>query len=380
MRGSRTTPWPACAVLTLAAVLAACGEAAVAPEVGPALADSLQAALDEVSAASGVVGAQAAVIIPGIGTWTGVYGRSGAVTAMRPDLAVPVGSVAKTVVSGLVLHLVDRGLVRLDDTVGALLPPLPNVPPAVTVRQLLQNTSGIASFSSGAGFTDSLAADRDRRWTAPEIVARFVGPPEFAPGTSWRSSNTGYLLGAMIAEAVTGETLADLYGQALYGPLDLGEMFHPGTEPARAPTAEAWTGPAGGPLVSFTRMYDGPSFQTGRWPLALVVSARSLARWGEALFTDFLGPAVRAEMLTAVDDDGGIPNQVGAGVGVRKFDFLGRTQWGHSGTTAGGSGMLLWDEASGIVVALTYNQNGGSHRSSHFTLAPRLLALALAAR
>ncbi|MGD8494856.1 MAG: serine hydrolase [Gemmatimonadales bacterium] len=356
-------------------------EDAIPLEVGTALADSLQFVLEDVSSANGVIGVQGAVIIPGTGTWVGVFGRSGEATVMRPDMAVPIGSVAKTVISGLVLHLVDQGLLSLDDTVGDLLPPFtnPNVTPGATVRQLLQNTSGIASYSSAPGFVDSLLVDRNRVWTPAEVVETFVTAAEFSPGATWKSSNTGYLLGGMIAEAVTGQSLPDLYASEIYGPLGLQEIFLKDSEPARATTSETWNGPAGGPFENFTDLYDGPSFSTGLWPLGnLVVNARTLASWGEGLFGDFLSPAVRNEMLTAVPDDGRIPNEVGAGIGVRKFDFLQRTQWGHSGTVYNGSGFLLYDEASGIVVALVYNQPGGSHSNSHFTLVSEMLRLALA--
>ncbi len=353
-------------------------EDAIPLDVDPALADSLQWALEDVSDAHGVVGVQGAVIVPGVGTWVGVHGRSGSTSVMRPDMALPVGSVAKTVISGLLLHLVDIGALGLDDRVGDLLPPFEHVTPEATVRQLLQNTSGIASFTSAPGFADNVLADRGRTWSPAELVETFVGAPEFAPGASWKSSNTGYLLAGMIAEGVTGQDLAALYAAELYGPLGLQAIFLRHSEPPRAAASETWNGPTGGPLENFTDLYDGPSFSTGTWPLGgLVVSAPTLAAWGEALFGDFLGPTVRAQMLAAVPDDGGIPNQVGAGVGVREFDFLGRTQWGHSGTSFNGSGMLLWDEASGVVVALAYNQNGPSHGASHFVLAPRLLRLAL---
>ena len=149
-------------------------------------------------------------------------------------------------------------------------------------------------------------------------------------------------------------------------------------ETERTATAETWNGPVGGPFESYGEFWYGPSYFSGLWPLApLFTSARTLAIWGEALFTDFLSPSLRAEMLTDVPDDGGIPGQVGAGLGVRKYNYLGRTQWGHSGASGDGGGMLLYDEASGITVALVYNQNVASHDHSHFTLAPLLLQIAL---
>jgi hypothetical protein len=160
--------------------------------------------------------------------------------------------------------------------------------------------------------------------------------------------------------------------------MGLVEVNAPFFEVPTAPIAATWQGPPGGPLESA----DGlrvPSIHTSLFPQS-ILSADALAKFGQSLFGDFLSPALKAQMLDAVPDDGGIPGQVGGGIGIRKYNYLGRTQYGHSGSQGTGSGFLVWDEASGIIVAILYNQNGSSHFSSHFRLVPHLLQIALAAQ
>ena len=85
-----------------------------------------------------------------------------------------------------------------------------------------------------------------------------------------------------------------------------------------------------------------------------------------------------SEILTAIPDNNGfIPGQIGAGLGVRRYNYLGREQWGHSGATSGSNSLLIWDRQSGIVVAIQINASGNVHGSQHFWIGPALLQRAL---
>lgn len=349
-------------------------------EIDTAVAEGFQWALEDTSKAHGVIGAQATVLLPGMGAWTGVYGRSGETSVMRPEMLVPLGSVAKSIISGLLLKLADQGVVSLSDTLGKWLPAYDNVAPEATLTQILQNTSGIASYSSAPGFTDSLVADLNHVWTRDEVIRTFVGSPIFDPGASWQSSNTGYMLAEMVAEAATGQPLIDLYHTYLYQPLGLDGVAVRGAEVPTHPLAVTWNGPAGGPFENFTETYDGPAFQSALGFVgATVMNSATLAKWCQALFGDFLGGPTRSAMLTAVPDDGHISGETGGGVGVRRFGFQSRVQWGHSGTVYNGSAFMLWDQESGIVVATVFNQPGASHKQANFAVVEELLKQGLEA-
>ena len=344
------------------------------------LARTLQWVFEDSSAINAVFGGSAAVFIPGVGTWRGVLGLSNQQEVLRPDMMFYPGSIVKSINSAVLLSLADDGVVGLENTIGQWLAPFtnPNIPMGVTVRQLLQNTSGIYSYTSHPSLGDSLFLDLSRAWTPRELMEKFVLAPVFAPGTSWKASNSGYVLAAMIAEAATGMTMAELLRSRVFDPMGMVEATVAGFEDPTAPVASTWQGPPGGPLVSSEDLTTTAA-HTILWPQT-ILGAEALLEFGKSLFGDFLSAPLRAQLLTSVPDDGGIPGQVGGGVGIRKYNYLGRTQWGHSGSQGTGSGFLVWDEVSGIVIALLYNQSGGSHFGSHFRLLPSMLQIALAAQ
>ena len=112
-----------------------------------------------------------------------------------------LASVSKQIVAAGVLHLVARGLVNLEDPLARFLPDFPNAQ-AITIVQLLNHTSGVASFTNVPAF-----------WTTPpplaittgEMVAKIaVLTPDFAPGLGWSYNNSGYVLAAAVIEAVAG--------------------------------------------------------------------------------------------------------------------------------------------------------------------------------
>jgi D-alanyl-D-alanine carboxypeptidase len=98
---------------------------------------------------------------------------------------------------------------------------------------------------------------------------------------------------------------------------------------------------------------------------------------GRALFTgEVFGEDMQALMLDFVPAAGNIRGEPGAGLGIRKYSYLGREQWGHSGGSPAGSSLLFFDPDSGVTVAVLMNQGRGAE---HFTLAPRLLSIATSA-
>src|SRR5262249_41957723 len=156
----------------------------------------------------GFQGCSAAVDLPGQPTWLGTSGSSYAGVPITSDLLFAIGSNTKTFTAALVLQLVDRGLLSLDAPLSSLLPQHTNVNPRITVRQLLDHTSGLFDYMNddAAQVFAAITADRSRIWTPEEILSTFFGPPHFAPGASWRYSNTNFLIAGMIDEAVIGST------------------------------------------------------------------------------------------------------------------------------------------------------------------------------
>jgi D-alanyl-D-alanine carboxypeptidase len=187
-----------------------------APPASRALTDPavLQQQLDGVveAGAPGVVG----LIRIGERTWQGASGL-GDLRGKRRARAgdrFRIGSVTKSFVAMVVLQLVE-GRLRLGDNLERWLPGLVPGGERITVRQLLNHTSGLYNY------TDDLP-EPPRRVRPRQLVAIATGHrPLFAPGTEFSYSNTNYILAGLLAERVTGQRLADQLEQRILQPLGL---------------------------------------------------------------------------------------------------------------------------------------------------------------
>lgn len=365
-------PWIA---LITAAALAVTGPDGVwsAQDVEPApaaveAAADLEHALRAWAAVPGHRGVTAAVIWPDGSRWTGAAGVAAPGEPIRPEHLIGIASITKTMTAAVVLQLVDEGVLRLDDPLERWLAPIAGVDPAITLRQLLNHTNGLGNYTLSAALGAAIDADPSRPFTVDELLA-FAGPARFAPGERTEYTNTAFLLLGRVAEVATGRPIVELYRQRLWSPLDLPGVFMPGVEEPPGPVAvAAGRGGVFAPL-------DFPALLSiGQAAFGLYADAATVARWGRALFAGAVLSAERqADMRMLVPAAGNIPGETGAGLGIRGYQYLDRTQVGHSGGMAFGSSLLLFDPASGVTVAVLMNQG---QNAGHFQLAPQLLALA----
>jgi D-alanyl-D-alanine carboxypeptidase len=215
------------------AVLAGSAAATPAPVEGDR--PALQKRLDDVVAA-GAVGALAEVR-DGRDLWRGASG----VAVVGTTRAVPVrgrfrvGSITKTFVATVVLQLVAEGRLRLEDPVERWLPGVVPGGDGITVRQLLNHTSGLYDYLHTLPFPPApeFFDNRWRTWTAAEqIQSALAHPPTFEPpGSAFAYSNTNYLLLGQVIERVTGRPYADEIERRVIRPLRLHGTWLPGTSP-----------------------------------------------------------------------------------------------------------------------------------------------------
>jgi D-alanyl-D-alanine carboxypeptidase len=320
----------------------------------------------------------AAVILADGSTWEGTAGPARTGEALQPHHQLVIASITKTVTSALVLQLAEEGRLGLDDSVGRWLGELRNVAPQITLRQLLNHTSGVANYTTHPAFAAALAADRSHVFTPRELLDRFVGTPDFAPGQGTLYSNTGFLLLGLVAEAASGQPIANEFRLRFWNPLGLEEVFLPIAEPARGIVANAWMSASGG-LREVDPLANPAALSARGVAWGLIASAGNVARWGRALFAgDVLGAEMRLEMLQFVPAAGNIAPETGSGLGVRRYLYDGREIWGHSGGAPDGASLLAHDPLSGITIAVIANQDQGTLGLAHFLLAGRLLDRLLA--
>lgn len=133
-----------------------------------------------------------------------------------------IASVAKAFSGAVALVLVDRGRLRLDSTIGEVLPGQPAAWHGVTLRQLLNHTSGLPDYSSSEGFVDIVSEDPRHRFDSRRLL-EFVADEdlEFPPGSRYAYSNSDNIAVALMAEAVTGRRYETLLRELVQEPLGL---------------------------------------------------------------------------------------------------------------------------------------------------------------
>jgi D-alanyl-D-alanine carboxypeptidase len=306
-----------------------CAAASAAPDRAGAREATLQRALDRVVAA----GAPGAVLLVRDGDrtirLTAGHARLRPARAMRAGDRFRIGSITKPFVATVALQLVAEGALTLDDPVERWLPGLVPGGERITVRQLLNHTSGLFPFGADRAFVAQAFRDPLRDWTPREIVAIAARHrPAFAPGTGWSYSDTNYFVLGLIVERVTGRPLAAELARRILGPLHLRATSLPVEPDIAGPHAHGYFLR---PLQDVT--IGSPSVQ---WAAgALVSDAGDVARFFRALLG---GRLVRADLLGLMEASVPAP-QLGPGnaygLGLQRVPDACGALWGHTGASPG---------------------------------------------
>ncbi len=316
----------------LAAALLVGGASAATPGGGHA-ATALQKGADALVAH----GAPGVVLLTRNGrhtiTVTSGLSEIGTATPMRADDRFRVASIAKTYTATVVLQLVGEGKVRLDDTVERWLPGLVPHGDAVSIRQLLNHTSGLADFEyDPTVLAPYLGGDLSHAWAPRELVQIAVShPPLFAPGTDESYSSTNYLLAGLIVEARTGHTLGSELNRRIFRPLHLHATSFPTTARMPSPHAHGYLVIDKPPATDVTGLYPFP------WAAGAIVSnAADTATFYRALLSGrLLSPRLLHAMeMTHAQKHVDVAGQR-YGLGLQKYPTPCGTGWGHAGAYPG---------------------------------------------
>jgi D-alanyl-D-alanine carboxypeptidase len=355
-------------VLIASALLAStgCSDAAdrcetLAAELDATLADTLAA-----EARPG--GTVAAVITPECGLWRGAAGTAGDGEPLTPEHLLRVGSVSKTYVSAMILSLVADGSLGLDDTLDSWQPDVPGAD-VITVRQLLDHTSGVFNYTDDEDFFAGILADPTRVYSPAELVAVATAhPPYFAPGDDWYYSNTNYILLGIIIEAVTGEPIASAIRNRLLVPQSLDHTFLDGDEPVQGVMAHGFD--RNGDDVTFA-LHPSAAWAAG----AVTATASDLADWAMTLYGgDVVSPELRDDMLDLVDVSKFIPG-ASYGLGVMAFDasVVGTPLIGHGGAIPGFLSEMYYLPDYDSVIVTIVNSEAADPLATLGALAERLM-------
>lgn len=325
------------------------------PAAAQALTAQESAAIDKAVsttlAETGVPSAEVAVVRGGTIVLDRAWGKSAEdIPVARPDLPYQIASNSKQFLGALILTLAGEGKLSLDDHVSKWLPEVTDAD-KITVRQLLSHTSGLQDFWP----QDYLFPVMLQPTTPQGIVDRWAKKPlDYAPGTRWQYSNTGYVVAGLIAEKAGGAPLWELLEEKIFKPLGIHPL--PLDETNRKGFPEGYHRNALGPVRPATPPAKGWLWGAGE----LSMTAADLARWDIArLDRTLLTPAEWNEQETPVRLADGTSN--GYGLGVSKHLVDGRWVVDHGGESVGFlSQNSVWIDDGIAIVVLTNGDFAGA--------------------
>lgn len=329
-----------------------------------ALRQKLQEKLNEFHAAGKFPGATVGFALAdgtSFGLAAGLSSRESK-TAMTPAMLMLQGSVGKTYVAAVALQLVQEKKLGLDDRIEKYLggekwfSRLPNARD-ITVRMLMNHTSGLVRYEFKEQFVRDLTANPDKVWKPEELVSYILDTKApFAAGQGWDYSDTNYIVLGIIIERITGNTYYQELARRILTPLGLRETI-PSNSRTIPNLSQGYAGadnPFGGrdAMLNAGQMVINPQFEwTGG---GIASTAADLARWAKLLYEGkAFEPSLLSSMLEGVPAQLGPEAKYGLGVIIRPT-ALG-VSYGHSGFFPGYLTEVMYFPESKVAVSMQIN-------------------------
>ncbi len=287
---------------------------------------------------------------------------------MRPGLSFRIGSVTKSFTATVALQLVAERRLTLGDTVERWLPGVLPYGGTVSVRNLLQHTSGVPDYWEAGpdplniSFVND-AAVRAQTYAPREIVERVSGePPDFAAGSRVEYSNTNYVLLGMIVEAATGKPLRREVTRRVIRPLQLRDTrFVTSRTTLLRPFTRGYSNlfdadglPAEGAVIDVTEYNPSALWAMGN----MVSTTGDLRTFYRALLGGRLLPAALTALMkeTRPNQTEEWPEGIGMGLGIWSWDLpCGRRIYGHEGEVPGSNTWAFATDDGRRVVVMQHN-------------------------
>jgi D-alanyl-D-alanine carboxypeptidase len=313
----------------------------------PNLAAKLQFKLDSLVTvfSYNTKGISASVFCPGQGIWQGASGVSYTGKTLTPDMQMGLASNSKLFTAVTLLLMAEDSILSLEDSLSKWIPNYTNVNPNITIRQLLNHTSGVSDPFFTTGLLDTVQKYPTRVYT-PQEVLTWLGPKAFDPGKGYQYSNINYILAGMVAKSATGKDISTLIRNYILTPLHMDSTFYDIVEPVNGILAHRHHQMLD--IDSISRI----SLNTSGGPAgSLFSTVGDMAKWYQALMNgEVLSEKSFAELTNFVSSGN-------YGLGIQKTVFYNRTTWGHAGSTVGYKTRIVYDPGMKIFVCCLANDD-----------------------
>lgn len=293
---------------------------------------------------------------------------------MEPNDRMLAGSIGKTYFAAVTLQMVWEERLQLDEPISKWLGQEPwfgRLPNAntLTLRHLMNHTSGIPEHVLRPGLLDALRKNRDKEWKPAELLAFILDEkPLFAPGSSFSYADTNYIVVGMVVESVLGGSFYDEVRKRILEPLKLSDTV-PSTSRRLLGLVQGYSMPGSpfgleGPLIKGGMFAFNPQMEwTGG---GFLTTSADLARWARALYAGTVLPsAMLLEMAKSVKANTGPGDEYGLGVQIRHTPH--GITYGHGGWFPGYLSEVEHFPEHGLTIAVQFNTDHGRKlkRSTH---------------
>lgn len=309
-----------------------------------------------------IKGATAAIIVPNEGSWERAWGESHQGAPITTDMYMGIGSNTKTYTAVALLKLQEQGKLSLDDTIGKWISHQ-HVPGNITIRQLLNHTSGLYSFTNNNDINNYILPDYTKVWPIDSVM-NLVKAPNDPPGTKWEYCNTNYTIAGIIIRAITGKSVHQSLRDIVLTPNNLNESFFFPQETPTGTIPHAWSnvlasGSAMEDMIAVHNYSHNAFLSLASSAGAYVTTAKDNALfWDRLMNGNMLSSQSKTELLTLTSIG------FGQGYGLGLFNlpnFNGRTIVSHGGTGFGFINENLHDKTSGVSITVLTNQDSISN-------------------
>ncbi|MCP4726439.1 MAG: beta-lactamase family protein [bacterium] len=303
-------------------------------------------------------GATLAVLMPDNDIWIGNSGYSGPTPAdsMESDMLFEIGDSRNIYTTAMILKYNEEGLLSLDDPVSNWITGYQHIDSTITVRQLLDHSSGLFDYSNHYMYPMRyFFYVRTRVWTPESVLSLFLDEPFADPGSYKRFSRTNYLLLQMIIDEISNSDRVSQFRDRMFEPFDLSDTYIDYFEDVpEERIAHGWN------WDEYNVYYDISVESRIAWStfhsMSILTSAEDFLTWFNSLLEGRIINRNSLDEMLAFNDVAGDSDKLG--MGIEQVSYNGLEIWCSESEVYGYQTWVSYIPSLDVYISLMCNFNG----------------------